>query len=191
MTRHVYVLAAGVVTAILTVAPAVAQTRFHPYAGASVGSFSVSADEVDGRSVSGGLFGGVSLAKYVDLDVEFVLPADTFTRSYTGPSVSFAGPGSSYDEIVRRSRHHPLRQVAGRQRDSLSCRRRSSGARQAPHARPDPRRDQPSCPRSNGLHAGVDPRGHRPAASISRRPASKRIRGTLAVRQSARTSPSL
>ena len=32
-----------------------------------------------------------------------VLPADTFTRSYTGPSVSFAGPGASYDEIVRRS----------------------------------------------------------------------------------------
>jgi len=63
----------------------------------------VSADEVDGRSVAGGLFGGVSLGKYVDLDVEFVLPADTFTRSYTGPSVSFAGPGASYDEIVRRA----------------------------------------------------------------------------------------
>ena len=103
MTRHVYVLVAGVVSAILTDAPAVAQTRFDPYAGASVGSFSVSADEVDGRSVSGGLFGGVSLAKYVDLDVEFVLPADTFTRSYTGPSTSFAAPGSSYDEIVRRA----------------------------------------------------------------------------------------
>ena len=103
MTRHVYVLVAGAVTAFLTVAPAVAQTRFHPYAGASVGSFSVSADEVDGRAVSSGFFGGVSLAKYVDLDVEFVLPADTFTRSYTGPSVSFAAPGSSYDEIVRRS----------------------------------------------------------------------------------------
>jgi hypothetical protein len=103
MTHHVYVLVAAVVTAILAAAPATAQSRFHPYAGASVGSFSVSTDEVDGRSVAGGLFGGVSLAKYVDLDVEFVLPADTFTRSYTGPSVSFAGPGASYDEIVRRA----------------------------------------------------------------------------------------
>ncbi len=103
MTRHVYVLVAGVVTAILATAPATAQSRFHPYAGASVGSFSVRADEVDGRSVAGGLFGGVSLTKYVDLEGELVLPFDTFTRSYTGPSVSFAGPGASYDEIVRRA----------------------------------------------------------------------------------------
>ena len=103
MSRHVYAFAAGVVTAILAAAPATAQSRLHPYAGASVGSFSVSADEVDGRSAAGGLFGGVSLAKYVDLDAEFVLPADTFTRSYTGPSVSFAAPGSPYEEIVRRS----------------------------------------------------------------------------------------
>ena len=103
MTRHVYVLVAGVVTAILAAAPATAQSRFHPYAGASIGSFSVTADQVDGRSLAGGLFGGFSLAKHVDLDVEFVLPADTFTRLYTGPGVSFAGPEASYDEIVRRA----------------------------------------------------------------------------------------
>jgi opacity protein-like surface antigen len=104
MTCRRYVLvAAAVVTAILAAAPAAAQSRFQPYAGASIGSFSVSADEVDGRSVAGGLFGGMSLGTYVDLDVEVVLPADTFTRSYTGPSVSFAAPGSSYDETVRRS----------------------------------------------------------------------------------------
>ena len=103
MTRHVYVLVAGVVTAILAAAPATAQSRFRSYAGASIGSFSVSADQVDGRSLAGGLFGGLSLAKYLDLDVEFVFPTDVFTRSYTGPGVSFAGPEASYDEILRRA----------------------------------------------------------------------------------------
>ena len=74
MTRHVYVLVAAVVPAILAAAPATAQSRFRSYAGASIGSFSVSADQVDGRSLAGGLFGGLSLAKHVDLDVEFVFP---------------------------------------------------------------------------------------------------------------------
>lgn len=103
MTHPVYVLAAGALTTVLTAAPAVAQARFRPYAGGSIGSFSVTADQVDDRSLAGGLFGGVSLAKHVDLDVEFVLPADTFTRSYTAPGVSFAGPEASYDEILRRA----------------------------------------------------------------------------------------
>ena len=103
MTCHVYVLVAGVVTGILAAAPATAQSRFHPYAGVGIGSFSVTADQVDGRSFAGGLFGGFSLAKHVDLEIEFGRPADTFTRSYTGPSVSFAGPGAAHDEIVQRA----------------------------------------------------------------------------------------
>ena len=82
-------------------APASAQTRFRPYVGGSLGSFSVSADEVEGGSVAGGLFGGIALSKYVDVEFEVVLPADTFTRSYTGLSVSFAPPGAPRAEIER------------------------------------------------------------------------------------------
>ena len=169
MTRHVYVLVAGVVTAILAAAPATAQSRFRPYAGASIGSFSVSADQVDGRSLAGGLFGGVSLAKHVDLDVEFVFPADTFTRSYTGPGVSFAGPEASYDEILRRAvitRYDRSREVTATL-SAVVVFRPPLG--KSPHAWPDRRRDQPSCARSECLYAGVNPGGHRSPASISRR----------------------
>jgi hypothetical protein len=81
--------------------PASAQTGLRPYVGGSLGSFSVSADEVDGGSVAGGLLGGVALSRYVDAEFEVVLPASTFTRSYTGVSVSFAPPGSSFAEIER------------------------------------------------------------------------------------------
>jgi hypothetical protein len=84
-------------------APASAQTGLRPYVGAGVGSFSVSADAVDGRSVAGALLGGIALSKFVDAEFEIVLPADLFTRSYTGPSVSFAPPGSAVAERERLS----------------------------------------------------------------------------------------
>jgi len=61
----------------------------------------VSADEVSGNSIAGGFFGGVALSRYVDVEFEVVLPADTFTRSYTGLSVSFAPPGAPGAEIER------------------------------------------------------------------------------------------
>jgi Outer membrane protein beta-barrel domain len=81
--------------------PASAQTGFRPYVGGSLGSFSVGADEVEGGSVAGGLFGGIALSRYVDVEFEVVLPVDTFTRSYTGLSVSFAPPGAPRAEIER------------------------------------------------------------------------------------------
>ena len=84
-------------------APASAQTGPRLYAGASISSFSVSADEVDGRSVAAGFFGGIALSKFVDAEFELALPANSFTRSYTGPSVSFAPPGSSNAERDRLS----------------------------------------------------------------------------------------
>ena len=102
MTASLSIAPAALLIAILAGGtPASAQTRLRLYAGASVGSVSVSADEVDGRSIAGGIFGGLSLSKYVDAEVELVLPADSFTRSYTGMSVSFAPPGSSRAEIER------------------------------------------------------------------------------------------
>jgi hypothetical protein len=81
--------------------PASAQTGLRPYVGGSVGGFSVSADHVDGRSVAGGLVGGISLSRYVDAEIELVVPAHPFTRSYEGISVSFAPSGASRAEIER------------------------------------------------------------------------------------------
>jgi len=102
MTIHASAVFAALLTAILAAdTPASAQTRLRPYAGGSISNFSVSADDVDGRSVAAGLFGGVALSKYVDAEAELVLPADPFTRSYTGISESFAPPGSSRAEIER------------------------------------------------------------------------------------------
>jgi hypothetical protein len=102
MTPNVSVVSAALLTAILAGGmPASAQTGLRLYAGASIGNFSVSADAVEGGSVAGALFGGVALSKYVDAEFELVLPADPFTRSYTGTSVSFAPPGSSRAEIER------------------------------------------------------------------------------------------
>jgi Outer membrane protein beta-barrel domain len=101
MTPNVAVVSSALVAAILAGAmPAGAQTS-RLYAGGSLGSFSVSADLVEGRSVAGGVFAGIALSKYVDAEVEIVLPADPFTRSYTGTSVSFAPLGSSAAERER------------------------------------------------------------------------------------------
>ena len=80
-----------------------AQTGLRPYIGGSVGHFSVNADEVDGGSVATGLFGGMAFSKYVDAELDLVFPADLFTRSYVGTSVSFASPGSSREERERLS----------------------------------------------------------------------------------------
>jgi hypothetical protein len=81
--------------------PAHAQSGLGPYVGGSLGSFSVSADDVEGRSAAGGIVGGLALSRYVDAEFEVAFPTDTFTRSYTGISVSFAPPGASRAEIER------------------------------------------------------------------------------------------
>ena len=100
MTR--YLLAVAVLT-ISSVASARAQTTHRCYAGAGIGSFSVSADDVDGRSVATSIVGGVALWRHVDAEVEVALPAESFARSYSGPSESFAPLGASYDERIRLS----------------------------------------------------------------------------------------
>ena len=66
--------------------PASAQTRLRPYAGGSVGSFSVSADaSMDGRSPAG-LFGGWRYRSTSTRRFEVGFRPITFTRSYTGGS---------------------------------------------------------------------------------------------------------
>ena len=93
MTPSPVALTIGLLIAVLADAPpAGAQSGLRPYAGGSVGNFSVSADEADGRSASGGFFAGVALGKYVDVEFDVVVPTHSFTRTYTGTSVSFAPP---------------------------------------------------------------------------------------------------
>ncbi len=43
----------------------------------------------------------MTVATFVDIEFEAAFPTDTFTRSYTGVSVSFAPPGASRAEIER------------------------------------------------------------------------------------------
>jgi hypothetical protein len=85
----------------LTPAASTAQSPSSFYAGASIGAFSVSADDVDGRSIATGVFSGVGLKPWLDLEGELVVPTGEFTRSHTGVSVSFAPPGSSREEFDR------------------------------------------------------------------------------------------
>jgi hypothetical protein len=84
-------------------APAAAlSTRF--YVGATLGSINVSADEVDGRSLSAGALVGVTALPWLDIEAEFSKPSDPITRSYGGPdvlSLSFAGPTASHEELER------------------------------------------------------------------------------------------
>ncbi len=47
------------------------------------------------------LIGGAAIARHLDVEIEFARPADDFTRSYTGPSGSFAPPGASQPERDR------------------------------------------------------------------------------------------
>ena len=104
MTSSPTLVSIGLLIVVLAGAsPAGAQSGLRPYAGGSVGSFSVSADEVEGTSASVGFLAGVALAKYVDFEFDVVVPTSTFTRTYTGTSVSFAPPGASPAERERLS----------------------------------------------------------------------------------------
>jgi hypothetical protein len=72
-----------------------------PYVGGAFGSFSVNADEVDGRSAASGLVAGISITDWADAELEWVIPTSVFVRSRTARLVSFAPPGASRDEIER------------------------------------------------------------------------------------------
>ena len=82
-------------------AGASAQSRFAPYAGVSIGSFSLDTEDVDGRSASAGLLAGVSVSRLVDIEVDALFPTRSFTRHFTGALVSFAPPGATREEIER------------------------------------------------------------------------------------------
>jgi len=97
------VLVAGAITALTVgvAATADAQSSIRPYIGASVGSFSLDSDDVDGRTAAAGLVAGLTLRRHVDVEIDAVFPTASLTRTFTGVLVSFAPPGSSYQELQR------------------------------------------------------------------------------------------
>jgi len=99
------IAAPSILTLLLTVAaaapPAAAQTTGRAYVGSSFGSLSVNADAVNDSSIAFGFSGGAALSDFIDVELDVVLPSQTLTRSHSGPSVSFAPPGSSVAERDR------------------------------------------------------------------------------------------
>jgi Outer membrane protein beta-barrel domain len=73
------------------------------YAGAAIGAFRVSADEVDGASAAGSILGGIAVTPWLDVEVDVAFPTSPFTRSYGGDtlSLSVASQGASRDELER------------------------------------------------------------------------------------------
>jgi hypothetical protein len=97
-------LSAGVLLLMaLPCVPAHAQTSQRFYIAGGIGTFAVSADHVDGRSFSTAIAGGAAIARHLDVEVEWVLPTQIITESYTAASVSFAPPGASQAERERLS----------------------------------------------------------------------------------------
>ena len=84
-------------------APAAAQNTSGLYAGATLGSINVSADDVDGTSPSAGAIVGVQVLPWLDVEAELSKPSDPFTRSYGGDTLSlaFGTPGASREELER------------------------------------------------------------------------------------------
>jgi hypothetical protein len=101
--RALNLSASLVVLAALTSVPAQAQTGPRAYIAGGIGTFAVSADHVDGRSFATSIAGGLAVARHIEIEVEWVLPTQTVTESYTAPSVSFAPPGASQAERDRLS----------------------------------------------------------------------------------------
>ena len=189
MTPSPVALTIGLLIAVLADAPpAGAQSGLRPYAGGSVGNFSVSADEAEGRSASGGFFAGVALGKYVDVE---------FDARRSNPLVHADVYGR--ERVVRASRRvarrgrpaerdHAIRQGARSQREHLRRRDHSPGGGTTPHARPDRRTDTSARARPDGLHADLDPGGHRPRSIRRSSAAPSRLRATSADRPSAASS---
>jgi hypothetical protein len=97
------VILAGAPAAVPTAAAAQGTSRF--YAGATLGSIRVSADDVDGTSASAGAIVGIVALPWLDVEAEFSKPSDPFTRSYGGDvlSIAFGTPGASREELERAS----------------------------------------------------------------------------------------
>jgi hypothetical protein len=88
---------------VVSAAPAAAQTNGGLYVGGSIGAHRGSADFVSGWLGSGGIFGGVGVNPWMDVELDWQRPIGTLREERVGTSLSFAAPGSSRDEIERLS----------------------------------------------------------------------------------------
>jgi hypothetical protein len=70
------------------------------YVGMLAGPYHTNADHVSGTLGSIGVTGGVGILPWLDVEVDVLQSNGLLTRDYTGPSISFAGPGAAASEFV-------------------------------------------------------------------------------------------
>ena len=70
------------------------------YIGLLAGPYHTNADHVSGTLGSIGVTGGVGILPWLDIEVDVLQSNGLLTREYTGPSMSFAGPGAPAGEFV-------------------------------------------------------------------------------------------
>ena len=170
MTARAPLFSVALLVAFLAGAmPAHAQSGLRPYVGGSLGSFSVSADDVEGRSVAGGIVGGLALSS-------------TWTpnsRSPFQPTHSLGRTPASASRSLRRALHvrrssdwawSRASKGARRHRQPLGGRPHSPAGRQAPDAGGHRRRDQSPHEQPIVLYAGLDPGRRRPRTPRGCRP---------------------
>jgi len=80
---------------------AAAQPVGRPYLGVHVGAHHEGADRVTGTTAAVGVVAGVRLKPALGVEIDVARPGGELSREYTGPSVSFADPGASREEIQR------------------------------------------------------------------------------------------
>jgi hypothetical protein len=99
------IMKAGIAAAALVVtlasSPVFAQSVSRPYAGVAAGMLGMTGEFVDGRAPAASLVAGTGVLPWLDVELDVMVPSDTFRRSRTGISVSFAGPGASLEEFER------------------------------------------------------------------------------------------
>jgi hypothetical protein len=71
------------------------------YLGGLAGSHRESADFANGTAATAGVAGGVWLTRTLGVEAEVSRPTGSFIHEYEGFSSSFAGPGSTREEIER------------------------------------------------------------------------------------------
>ena len=169
--------------------PAGAQSGLRPYAGGSVGNFSVSADAAEGKSASGGFFAGVALSKLVDAEIRAHALRPIRSHGHTPAEASRSHRPARRERTIERlsviTRFDKEREVTRASPASSSF--TPAGRRVTPGFIIGV--DQPARARPDDLYARVDPEGIDPQhpSVIRRIESSSRNIGGLTV---ARISPS-
>ena len=101
---HGPIMLAAITLGIVAALPgsSVAQTtRPHPTIGLAAQSYTINADEVDGTLMAAGVATIIPINSLLDVEAEWLRPAGTVRREYTGVLFSFAEPGATREEIER------------------------------------------------------------------------------------------